>query len=92
MIGRGNDKYKRFDLGIKAMKFIIHEVPQSEMKIISSKNAVILHIIFIIIIIRFYSSLLFLQNLIKYLNLKSYVKFIGYSSTIKMEIYRAFQI
>ena len=34
MIGRGNDKYKRFDLGIKAMKFIIYEVPQSEMKIV----------------------------------------------------------
>ena len=35
MIGRGDDKYKRFDLGIKAMKFIIHEVPQSEMKIMN---------------------------------------------------------
>jgi len=41
MIGRGNDKYKRFDLGIKAMKFIIYEVPQSEMKIISSKNGLL---------------------------------------------------
>ena len=33
MIGRGKDKNKRFDLGIKAMKYIIHKVPQSEMKI-----------------------------------------------------------
>lgn len=33
MIGRGDDKYKRLDLGIKAMKYIINEVPQSEMKI-----------------------------------------------------------
>ena len=36
MIGRANDRTKRFDLGIKAMKFIISEVSQSEMKIISS--------------------------------------------------------
>ena len=38
MIGRGDDKTKRFDLGIKAMKHIISEVPQCEMKIISSLN------------------------------------------------------
>ena len=31
MVGRGNDKNKRFDLGLKAMKYIINEVPQSEM-------------------------------------------------------------
>jgi glycosyltransferase involved in cell wall biosynthesis len=36
MIGRGDDKTKRFDLGIKAMKHIISEVSQCEMKIISS--------------------------------------------------------
>ena len=33
MLGRGDDKTKRFDLGIKAMKHIISEVSQSEMKI-----------------------------------------------------------
>jgi len=33
MIGRGNDRIKRFDLGIKAMKYIISEVPKSEMKL-----------------------------------------------------------
>ena len=38
MIGRGDDKTKRFDLGIKSMKHIISEVSQSEMKIISSLN------------------------------------------------------
>ena len=38
MIGRGNEKTKRFDLGIKAMKHIVSEVSQSEMKIISSLN------------------------------------------------------
>ena len=36
MIGRGEDIMKRFDLGIKAMKYIVKEVPDCEMKIISS--------------------------------------------------------
>ena len=36
MIGRGDDRTKRFDLGIKTMKYIVSEIPQSEMKIISS--------------------------------------------------------
>ena len=35
MIGRGSDKNKRFELGIKAMKYIIKEVPDSEMIVIS---------------------------------------------------------
>jgi hypothetical protein len=34
MIGRGDDRDKRFDLGIKSMKYIINEVPQSEMKLL----------------------------------------------------------
>ena len=41
MIGRGDDKFKRFDLGIKAMKFIVNDIPQSEMKLISNLNAVV---------------------------------------------------
>jgi hypothetical protein len=36
MIGRGDDRNKRFDLGIKSMKYIINEVPESEMKLISN--------------------------------------------------------
>ena len=36
MIGRANDRMKRFDLGLKAMKFIVDEVPDSKMLIISS--------------------------------------------------------
>ena len=36
MIGRANDKVKRFDLGIRAMKYISSQIPQSELKIISS--------------------------------------------------------
>ena len=35
MIGRASDKKKRFGLGIKAMKYIIKEIPESELKIIS---------------------------------------------------------
>lgn len=38
MIGRGDDKYKRFDLGIKAMKLIVNDIPLSEMKLISNLN------------------------------------------------------
>ena len=38
MIGRGEDKLKRFELGIKAMKYIVKEIPDSEMKIISFLN------------------------------------------------------
>jgi glycosyltransferase involved in cell wall biosynthesis len=40
MIGRANDRIKRFDLGIRAMKHIISDIPQSEMKIISSLNKI----------------------------------------------------
>lgn len=38
MIGRADDKIKRFELGIKAMKYIISEIPDCEMKIISEIN------------------------------------------------------
>ena len=36
MIGRGYDKLKRFELGIKAMKYIIEEIPQAKLEVISS--------------------------------------------------------
>ena len=35
MIGRGNDRMKRFELGVESMKKIITEIPDSNMKIIS---------------------------------------------------------
>ena len=38
MIGRVHDIYKRFDLGVQAMEYIIQEIKESEMKIISSIN------------------------------------------------------
>ena len=41
MVGRANNKNKRFNLGIEAMKFIIKEIPDSQLNIISiykSKN------------------------------------------------------
>ena len=44
MIGRANDIFKRFDLGIKAMKSIIKEIPKCKMNILSfpEKNLEIL--------------------------------------------------
>ena len=35
MIGRADNKYKRFNLGIQAMEYIVKEIPKIEMKIIS---------------------------------------------------------
>ena len=35
MVGRGGDKYKRFYLGIQSMEYIIEEIYESNMKIIS---------------------------------------------------------
>ena len=35
MIGRASDKLKRFDLGIMSMKYIIQEIPDCELKIIT---------------------------------------------------------
>lgn len=35
MIGRANDKLKRFELGIKSMKYLIKDIPNCVMKIIS---------------------------------------------------------
>ena len=40
MIGRANDKLKRFNLGIKAMKYIVKEIPDCKMKIISSLQGI----------------------------------------------------
>jgi glycosyltransferase involved in cell wall biosynthesis len=38
MIGRGSDETKRFILGIKSMNYIIKEIPESEMIVISELN------------------------------------------------------
>ena len=35
MIGRGNNKFKRFSLGLQSLEYIIKEIPECEMKIIS---------------------------------------------------------
>ena len=40
MIGRANDKMKRFNMGIRAMKYIIKEIPDCEMKIISKLEGI----------------------------------------------------
>lgn len=41
MIGRASDQNKRFELGIKTMKFILKEIPDSEMIIISDDKDII---------------------------------------------------
>ena len=38
MIGRASDRFKRFELGIQAMQYIVNEIRDSEMKIISDLN------------------------------------------------------
>lgn len=38
MIGRSGDKYKRFELGIQAMKYIVNNIPECKLKMISDKN------------------------------------------------------
>ena len=63
MVGRGDDVIKRFDYGIKAMKYIVKEIPEALMKIISSKH-----------------HIKKLKELVKELNLKNNVKFVGYKS------------
>ena len=40
MIGRGDAKKKRFEIGIQAMEYIIKEIPESEMIIISNLNRI----------------------------------------------------
>ena len=40
MVGRAGDKNKRFDLGVKAMKYIIKEIPDSQLKIISKLSRI----------------------------------------------------
>ena len=41
MIGRGDDKSKRFTFGIRAMKFIIKEIPESKMNILSNNDKIL---------------------------------------------------
>ena len=38
MIGRGNDLFKRYDIGIKAMKSIVKEIPDSKMYLIVTQS------------------------------------------------------
>ena len=37
MIGRAGDKYQRFELGIQAMEYIVKQIPECKMKMISNK-------------------------------------------------------
>ena len=40
MIGRGQDKLKRYELGIMAMEYIREEIPKCKMKIVSNKTSI----------------------------------------------------
>jgi glycosyltransferase involved in cell wall biosynthesis len=65
MIGRANDKLKRFELGIRAMEFIIKEIPDCEMKIISE--------------LKYIPDLQNYVN--NELKLDKYIKFVGFTLT-----------
>ena len=64
MIGRAEDKIKRLDLGIMAMEYIVKEIPECEMKIISEIN----------------NNTVYLEDLIHRLKLEKNIKFVGYYS------------
>jgi hypothetical protein len=66
MIGRGEDKIKRFNLGIMAMKYIIKEIPNSELKIISSlkKNSKLKDLVNYILKMQVYIFFLLYSNLL----------------------------
>lgn len=63
MIGRGSDKNKRFELGIRSMNFILKEIPDSEMIIISDDKD--------IIDMKYLVNLLKIQNNIKFVGYTS---------------------
>ena len=63
MMGRGNDRLKRFDLGVESMKYIIKEIPDSKM-IIISKLTVINYLVKLV-------DLLQLQNCVKFVDYTS---------------------
>jgi glycosyltransferase involved in cell wall biosynthesis len=64
MLGRADDKNKRFFLGIQAMEYIIKEKLECEMKIISYIN----------------KNTNFLMDLANNINLKNNIKFVGFTS------------
>ena len=72
MIGRASDRFKRFELGIQAMQYIVNEIKDSEMKIISDLN-----------------KLEKLKKLIKKLNLKDKIRFVGYSLELENHFHNA---
>ena len=45
MIGRAEDRFKRFELGIESMKYILVEVPDCKMNIISNEDYFLLELI-----------------------------------------------
>ena len=64
MIGRASDRLKRFELGIRAMKYIVKEINDCEMTIISLLD----------------ESTYYLMDLVEKLDLKKNIKFVGFTS------------
>ena len=64
MIGRSDDKLKRFELGIQAMEYIKNEIPETQMRIVTNKTN---------------TNIYYLKNLINILNLENNIKFFWYS-------------
>ena len=79
MVGRAGDKNKRFDLGIKAMKYIIKEIPDSELKIISKLSR--------IYYLKKLINDLNLKENIKFMDILLILKYIS-----KMQVYISFQL
>ena len=64
MVGRASDRLKRFELGIRVMKYIIKEIHDCEMIIISHLD----------------ESTYYLMDLVEKLDLKKNIKFVGFTS------------
>ena len=67
MIGRTVDVLKRFDLGIKAMEFIIKEIPECKLNIIGSYNESLERLIKLLKLENFIQFTGFHKNIEKYL-------------------------
>ena len=64
MIGRADDKLKRFELGIQSMEYIRNEIPETQMRIVTNKTN---------------TNIDYLKNLINILSLENNIEFFGYS-------------
>lgn len=61
MIGRANDRFKRFDLGIQAMEYIANKIPGVEMKIMTNNTRT-----------EYLNNIIYCLNLEKYIHFFDY--------------------